>query len=1091
MVKEKEIEIIALEFPDNVRTRSGMYIGATDSPDVILREAIDNSVDELMGSLSCNRLDVQLKSGQRGGWYVIADNGRGIPIIYDEDKQMTKTQLAVGTLNAGSKFKKGSEDISTGLNGVGVSCTNALSDRFVILSKVTSENFDKSIQFVEAAWNEKRDGELFYVIEFAKGLKVYENTIYRDEVSETYGFEFPEGMSTITAFIPDPIIWKSIVASYNKKSLSYVQVILDRFYHKSCTITIDGVEVNSSFEPYQFEFVKEISITDGERTRAAKFFINFDVDKDMSVNDLTGSINSLIVNRGIHIDWARRSYQEALKRHYNLQHDYTWCGLKMNVICLTANTDFSSQTKERSVKIDNLYIDEVMPELMCEFHNLFHKNEDYFETHVKRLNEYAASLNQISAINKVKQVVGTVDGGNRVRSKLPSSVKDAASNDRSKCELFICFKGDVEMVDCNGVPHRMDGLESELASGKSIYTFSSDHKGSLFPSKVISAGKTGVATQLVKITLDNGKSFECTLDHKFLMRDGTYKEARELVENDSMMPLYLDYVEDDSYDGCKRRVVRCEYDDAYDKFRHVYNTLDENTGLYFWYVYRIMGMHPDVEDWSSGDDIVHLHHIDDSPVDDSPSNLARVDQSWHRSHHGGIGLLARYNAGEFNNFFGCNEAKRESIRRSSIRRWTGEGSDEERKRYSEMAKLQWSNPELRKWKAEDNARWCREHPEEASARAQKAQETIRLNYIYDIKYELEQRSLSLTSLSFDLLGLELYPVKHYTYSTLVESFEEDLAWCTNINYPVSHYYDDLNRIEAVLLEMGRLNLELTKDNFNQVSSDLDWGWYPDDKWDFVLNFHHDTFERYRLKHNNNHKISSIELVDYPDGIDVYCLQVDNELHNFPLAAGIFTHNCEGKSASGTMLKSRDPNIHAILELRGVPLNSINLDLDTIMDNEEMSGIVTAIGAGVNEYFRIENCRYGKIILAADSDIDGERINSMILGFIARKMTFLIDDGRVFIALAPLYQQGDKYVYPGENPKDIIDMSKPFKRYKGLGEINVKEAKEFFFDTNKRKLLKITSSNLPYVFDLLTQSATRKQLMIRKDVIVDKYKVGIL
>lgn len=782
MVKEKEIEIIALEFPDNVRTRSGMYIGATDSPDVILREAIDNSVDELMGSLSCNRLDVQLKSGQRGGWYVIADNGRGIPIIYDEDKQMTKTQLAVGTLNAGSKFKKGSEDISTGLNGVGVSCfpretfiivkekstgtvsnkfigdlvdtykdyqvlvstgefvdisnafetkkvselcelefsdgssvqctadhrfrlksgefkhavhlseddelctilpdgssvdlkltgkslvtsvydvpvydltvedgheftlfnglvahncTNALSDRFVILSKVTSENFDKSIPFVEAAWNEKRDGELFYVIEFAKGLKVYESTIYRDEVSETYGFEFPEGMSTITAFIPDPTIWKSIVASYNKKSLSYVQVILDRFYHKSCTITIDGVEVNSSFEPYQFEFVKEISITDGERTRAAKFFINFDVDKDMSVNDLTGSINSLIVNRGIHIDWARRSYQEALKRHYNLQHDYTWCGLKMNVICLTANTDFSSQTKERSVKIDNLYIDEVMPELMCEFHNLFHKNEDYFETHVKRLNEYAASLNQISAINKVKQVVGTVDGGNRVRSKLPSSVKDAASNDRGKCEIFIC---------------------------------------------------------------------------------------------------------------------------------------------------------------------------------------------------------------------------------------------------------------------------------------------------------------------------------------------------------------------------------------------------------------------------------------------------------------------EGKSASGTMLKSRDPNIHAILELRGVPLNSINLDLDTIMDNEEMSGIVTAIGAGVNEYFRIENCRYGKIILAADSDIDGERINSMILGFIARKMTFLIDDGRVFIALAPLYQQGDKYVYPGENPKDIIDMSKPFKRYKGLGEINVKEAKEFFFDTDKRKLLKITSSNLPYVFDLLTQSATRKQLMIRKDVIVDKYKVGIL
>ena len=65
-MKEKEINIVALEFPHNVRTRPGMYIGATDSPDVILREVIDNSSDELMGSIACTKVDIQIKSGQQG-----------------------------------------------------------------------------------------------------------------------------------------------------------------------------------------------------------------------------------------------------------------------------------------------------------------------------------------------------------------------------------------------------------------------------------------------------------------------------------------------------------------------------------------------------------------------------------------------------------------------------------------------------------------------------------------------------------------------------------------------------------------------------------------------------------------------------------------------------------------------------------------------------------------------------------------------------------------------------------------------------------------------------------------------------------------
>lgn len=76
---EKEINIVALEFPENVRTRPGMFVGGMDRPGVILREAVDNAVDELMGSSSGTSIDIQLKESRGGGYYVVPDNGWGTP----------------------------------------------------------------------------------------------------------------------------------------------------------------------------------------------------------------------------------------------------------------------------------------------------------------------------------------------------------------------------------------------------------------------------------------------------------------------------------------------------------------------------------------------------------------------------------------------------------------------------------------------------------------------------------------------------------------------------------------------------------------------------------------------------------------------------------------------------------------------------------------------------------------------------------------------------------------------------------------------------------------------------------------------------
>jgi DNA gyrase subunit B len=626
--EDEEIEIVHLKFPDNVRRRPGMYIGGVDNADVILREVVDNSIDELFNCKSCDNI----VSNKQGSWYVTSDNGRGIP-IYITEEGMTATELACSSLHAGSKFDKTLSSASIGLNGVGIKATNALSVDFVILSKITKDNIESSIETIKEVSLRSKP---YYYIRFNRGLKVDEGYVYYKDVESKFGFTFVEDASTVTSFIPDDTIFKSCDAKYPVRNMLYVRTVTDKFYGKKVHITLNDSEVNTDFTPYGMDFMKTIEINDGTRVKSANFYISFETDTNMGVTDVTGSINSLPVDMGVHLRYAKEAYSQALRNVYNIDHNYLLNGFKMNVIVMCGEVDFSSQTKERCVKLDDLTLNECMPGLIKEFTKVIKDNSELFDNHVARLNEYAASLTKISTINKIKSmIVMSEDEGNRVRSKIPTAVKDASSTERSKCELFVC---------------------------------------------------------------------------------------------------------------------------------------------------------------------------------------------------------------------------------------------------------------------------------------------------------------------------------------------------------------------------------------------------------------------------------------------------------------------EGKSAAGTILKARDRKYQGIIELRGVPMNAINADLDALLDNEEMKNIISAIGVGVNEHYNMSNPRYGKIIVSADADPDGLRIASLIVGMIARKMTFLIEKGMVYVLDSALYKQGNTYIYPGEESK--LDRSKPFKRYKGLGEINVDEAKYMITNPTTRRLKQINLDDVENAITLLTSSFARKELMIESGILTDPYKLGI-
>lgn len=1012
-------EIKVLEGLEGVRKRPAMYIGSTgkDGLHHLVYEVVDNSVDEALAGY-CKKIKVTIN---KDGSVTVEDDGRGIPVDTHKQFKIPAVQVALTKLHAGGKFDKKTYAISGGLHGVGVSVVNALSKKLII--------------------EIKREGNI-HRQEYSKGYAKTKLTT-AGKTNET---------GTTVTFWPDDEIFSTTNFDYRVLETRFREIV---FLNAGLKINLIDETKGKKEEFFSsgglIEFVKWLNTSKEILHTKPVYFKKEESNSVIEVaiqynqgyqENIFGFVNTInTVEGGTHVSGFKTALtrvindygkKKGILKNDSLSGDDVREGLTAVISIKMPEPQFEGQTKTKlgNSEIKGI-VDSAVSLALGEF---FEENPTIArKITLKALDSAKARLAAKKAKDLVRRKNAFSLGG------LPGKLADCSSKKSDNTELYIvegesaggCFSGDTKVAVADGRNISFRQLVEEHKKGKRNFCYTIKKDGGIGIEKINNPGVTKKNVNVIKIILDNDKEIICTPDHKFMLRDGSYREAQFLTKKDSLMPLHR------QISKLGGRITIGGYEMVWDpnkKWIFTHMLSDEynlENGIY---------------SLDQGD---ARHHIDFNKRNNNPTNIVRLPKDEHIILHTKHleKTLHREDIKEK-----ARQAHMKPEYRKKIQEWAKQ--PEVHEMLSERSKKLWKNPDyknhvMKKYMEFYNSN--SEYRKNLKKRLNKEQE----------KYWSNPKNRKKASEKVRKFFEENPDAKEYLSNLAREQWKDEvlLLWRRQktkeqwtpefrkkrmVAYNKTYYRKTIELMKKVLENYGNLK------NFDQIriknndKSILSMTTFCERFFDNNYNLMKETIKNY------NHKIKKIEKLK--EKIDVYDIEVPNT-HNFALASGVFVHN------SAKMARNKE--IQAILPLKGKILNVEKSNPARVLSSEEIANIITVTGTSVGEQFDTEKLRYNKIIIMTDADVDGEHIKTLLLTFFYRFMPKLIENGNVYVALPPLYRirkgNRDIYVYSDEELKkatSATSSSGNVTRFKGLGEMSTNQLWETTMNPKTRKIKKI-------------------------------------
>ena len=490
--------------------------------------AVHNSFDEAMAGFA-KTVTIELLPDNKVS---VLDDGRGIPVEMHKQTKKSALETVMTTLHAGGKFGGESYKVAGGLHGVGVSVVNALSNWLR----------------VEVC----REGAL-YAQEYKRG-KPTSGVKKIGKCDQT---------GTKVIFSPDPEVFKEISFSDKK--------IVDHLRQQA--YLTKGVRINffdrrnkiPKFYGFYFEggllsFVKYLSRNE-KPLQENIFYVHKEQEEievevaflymdDLEIKEYSFANNIYTPDGGMHLTGFRsaltrgfnnyaRSEKYLKEKDENFTSDDTREGLTVVVSVKLREPQFEGQTKARLGNPEaRTAVESVVGDGLKEF---FEKKPADGRKIIEKALLAAKARKAAKAAKDTVLRKGALDG-----LTLPGKLADCTSKSPEESELFIvegdsaggCFSGDTKVALADGRSLTFRELVEEDQQGKTNFCYSIKEDGSVGLARISNPRITRKKTKVLRVILDNDEEMLCTPDHKFMFRDGSYREAGSLKLNDSLMPLY-------------------------------------------------------------------------------------------------------------------------------------------------------------------------------------------------------------------------------------------------------------------------------------------------------------------------------------------------------------------------------------------------------------------------------------------------------------------------------------------------------------------------------------------------------------------------